>query len=316
MNQPQQKIAVGISSCLLGQAVRYDGGHKYNSFIAKSLGEHFQLIGFCPEVESGMGVPRQPIQLRLTDQGVRCVAVHDQTHDVTDALKNCSAKQHQWLSELCGYIVKKDSPSCGMEKVKVYKNNLPERIGTGVFAQYLSEHFPLLPVEDEDRLADPLHCENFIQRVYVMLRWKMLLAKPLTPHQLMLFHSRHQLIAMSHDQNQARDLGSLVASAEKNNVEQVAAEYGFALMQCLKVIATRDNHVNVLQHILGLLKHKLENTDKVELIETIDCYRQGKLSLNVPVTLLNHHFRRYPDPFIDQSYYLPANLQTHHNGEI
>ena len=170
MNQAKQKIPVGISSCLLGQAVRYDGTHKYNRNIVKILGEHFQLTGFCLEVESGMGVPRQPIQLKKTDQEVRCVAVHDHTLDVTETLRHCSAKQHQWLSELCGYILKKDSPSCGMEKVKVYKNNLPERIGTGVFAQYLSEHFPLLPLEDADRLGDPLHCENFIQRVYVMLR--------------------------------------------------------------------------------------------------------------------------------------------------
>lgn len=304
MNSHPLKIPVGISSCLLGEAVRYDGGHKSNDYVRKTLGEYFQFVPFCPEVESGMGTPRPPIQLRHTGLGIRCVVVKDHTVDVTDSLTSCAAKQHDWLAGLCGYILKKDSPSCGMERVKIYRNDFAERNGTGLFAQHLKTHFPLLPMEEEGRLGDPRLRENFIQRVYVMYRWKQLNEASATPRALTEFHARHKLIAMSHYQNSARELGRLAASADKKNIHQILPVYGAQLMLCLKKTATPGNHVNVLQHIQGYLKKSLESDDKAELCETIERYRLGQLPLIVPITLLRHHFRRQPDPFIEQSYYM------------
>ncbi|WP_305909583.1 DUF523 and DUF1722 domain-containing protein [Methylomarinum sp. Ch1-1] len=299
-----KKIIVGISSCLLGDEVRYDGGHKRNSYIEQTLGEYFEFRRFCPEVASGMTIPRPPVQLRETEQGIRCVGVKDHDLDVTEQLQQCSQQQHDWLATLTGYILKKDSPSCGMERVKVYHKEYPHRSGTGLFAQYIKDHFPLMPLEEEGRLGDSGLRENFIQRVFVYHRWRQLNQQALTPHALMVFHSRHKLIAMSHEQNQARELGRIAASANNDNIEEVADRYVSALMQCLRIVASRGNHVNVLQHIQGYLKKRLDDEDKRELIETIEKYRQGVLPLIVPVTLLRHHFRKQPDPFIDSSYYM------------
>lgn len=305
------KIIVGISSCLLGNEVRFDGGHKRHSYIEQTLGQYFQFRPFCPEVESGMGIPRPAVQLRNTDHGIRCVQFKNHAIDVTERLRTVSEQQHHWLSGLCGYILKKDSPSCGMERVKVYGAHMATRIGTGIFAEYLKQQFPILPIEEEGRLGDPGLRENFIQRVFVMQRWQQLRQQPLTAHGLMTFHSRHKLIAMSHDQNQARMLGRIVAVSNAGSMDAMAERYISALMACLKIVATRGNHVNVLQHIQGYLKNKLDADDKKELIETIESYRLGIVPLIVPITLLKHHFRKQPDAFIDSSYYMsphPAEL--------
>lgn len=306
------KIPVGISSCLLGHEVRYDGAHKYHSYIERTLGEYFEFRPFCPEVEAGLGIPRPAVQLREIGVEIRVVGVKDHSLDVTEALRQTSARQDAWIATLCGYIVKKDSPSCGMQRVKVYKNDIPARSGVGVFADYLQRRFPALPVEEEGRLGDPGLRENFVQRVFVRQRWRQLCsAQPITANALMTFHSRHKLIAMSHDQNQARALGRIVAQVRADNITEVADQYFQQLMACLKVVATRGNHVNVLQHIQGYLKRTLDSDDKQELVETIESYRQGLVPLIVPLTLLRHHFRKQPDAFIDDSYYMtphPAEL--------
>ena len=304
-------ILVGISSCLLGNLVRYDGAHKYNSYIERTLGQYFQFRAFCPEVEAGLGTPRPAVQLREVEQHIRVVGVKDHSLDVTEALQQVGEKQRNWLEGLCGYILKKDSPSCGMERVKVYKNDIPARGGVGIFADYLQQQFPTLPIEEEGRLGDPGLRENFIQRVFVRHRWQQLTQQPLTAHALMTFHSRHKLIAMSHDQNRARDLGRLIADVRADNIDTIARRYNVDLMACLKIVATRGNHVNVLQHIQGYLKQNIDNDDKQELVETIETYRQGSVPLIVPLTLLRHHFRKQPDAFIDASFYMaphPAEL--------
>lgn len=304
-------IPVGISSCLLGHEVRYDGAHKYHSYIERTLGRYFDFKPFCPEVEAGLGIPRPCVQLRETADGIRCVGVKDHSFDVTDRLRDAAARQAGWLDGLCGYILKKDSPSCGMTRVKVYKHEVPARNGTGIFAGYLQSAFPNLPVEEEGRLGDPGLRENFIQRVFVYRRWRQLCEDGLSAHGLIGFHSRHKLIAMSHDQNRARNLGRIVAGATDARAEAIAAEYITELMACLKIVASRGNHVNVLQHIQGYLKRTLDSDDKQELSETIENYRIGQVPLIVPLTLLRHHFRRQPDSFIDNSFYMqphPAEL--------
>ncbi|QPK64413.1 DUF1722 domain-containing protein [Methylomonas sp. LL1] len=304
-------ILVGISSCLLGNLVRYDGAHKYHSYIERTLGQYFQFRAFCPELEAGLGVPRPAVQLRRIGANIRVVGVKNHDLDVTEPLRQVGEQQRFWLEELCGYILKKDSPSCGMERVKVYQDEIPARNGVGVFADYLQQHYPTLPIEEEGRLGDPGLRENFIQRVFVRHRWQQLNARPLTAHALMTFHSRHKLIAMSHDQNLAKELGRLIADVRSDNIENIARRYVVDLMACLKIVASRGNHVNVLQHIQGYLKTKLDSDDKQELVETIETYRQGNVPLIVPLTLLRHHFRRQPDAFIDQSFYMtphPAEL--------
>ena len=304
-------ILVGISGCLLGELVRYDGAHKYHSYIERTLGQYFQFRSFCPEVAAGLGTPRPAVQLREINQQIKVVGVKDHNLDVTEALTQVGDQQRDWLNDLCGYILKKDSPSCGMERVKVYRNDIPGRSGVGVFAAYLQHNFPTLPIEEEGRLGDPCLRENFIQRVFVRHRWQQLCQHPLTANALMTFHSAHKLIAMSHEQNRARDLGRLIAEVRPDNIENIAQQYIVELMACLKIVATRGNHVNVLQHIQGYLKHKLDSDDKQELVETIETYRQGRVPLIVPLTLLKHHFRKQPDAFIEQSHYMnphPAEL--------
>ncbi len=304
------KIPVGISSCLLGQTVRYDGGHKLDAYIVGTLAEYFDFKPFCPEVAIGMGIPRPTIQLVKVDDEIRSVGAKNPGLDVTSPLRDYANQLKTSHADLCGYILKKDSPSCGMERVKVYINSQPHKIGTGIYAQAMMHNNPLLPVEEEGRLGDPNLRENFIQRVYVLHRWKRLLEEGLTPSRLTRFHARHKLIIMSRDNY--IDLGRLLASVTKSNVGEVANTYIAQVMAALKKRASRKSHVNVLQHIQGYLKKELDSDDKAELCELIERYRQGEVPLIVPLTLLKHHFRKNPDPYIEDSYYMspyPAELR-------
>lgn len=297
-----KKIPIGISSCLLGQNVRYDGGHKHNAYITGTLGEYFDFRPFCPEVEIGLGVPRPAIHLVRANGEMRCIGVQDPEIDVTERLRGHAERLKAQFADLCGYILKKDSPSCGMERVKVYADNIPKRDGVGIYAETLMRNNPLLPVEEEGRMGDPGLRGNFIQRIYVLYRWKSMLEEGLTVHNLARFHARHKLIVMSH--GDYRELGQLVAGATPDNIEQTAERYSLLLMAILRKVASRGRHIDVLQHIQGYLKKALSSDDKAELCEIIERYRQGELPLIVPLTLLKHHFRKAPDPYIDESYYM------------
>ena len=309
-----KKIPVGISSCLLGQPVRYDGGHKRDSYIAGTLAQYFDFQVFCPEVAIGMGTPRPTIQLVGMGKEIRSLGVKNPDIDVTGQLRDYANQQKSVHDSLCGYILKKDSPSCGMERVKVYVNSQPQKMGVGIYADAMMRNNPLLPVEEEGRLGDPRLRENFIQRVYVLYRWKRLMAEGLTVGGLTRFHARHKLIIMSHENYV--DLGRLLATVTKANLNEVASSYIAQLMLTLKKVASRENHVNVLQHIQGYLKKELDVDDKAELCEVIERYRQGEVPLIVPLTLLKHHFRKNPDPYIEDSYYMspyPQELQLINN---
>ncbi|MCL7422838.1 MAG: DUF523 and DUF1722 domain-containing protein [Methylobacter sp.] len=297
-----KKIPIGISSCLLGHNVRYDGSHKRDAYITGTLSEYFDFRPFCPEVEIGLGTPRPTIHLVRVNGEIRCIGIKNPEIDVTERLRDHAGQLAAQHADLCGYILKKDSPSCGMERVKVYADNIPRRDGVGIYAETMMRNNPLLPVEEEGRLGDAGLRENFIQRVYVLYRWKLMLAEGLTVRSLTRFHARHKLIIMSH--GDYRELGQLVAGAAQDNIEQVADRYILLLMTALRKVASRSNHVNVLQHIQGYLKKELSADDKAELCEIIERYRQDELPLIVPLTLLKHHFRKSPDPYIDESYYL------------
>jgi uncharacterized protein YbgA (DUF1722 family)/uncharacterized protein YbbK (DUF523 family) len=306
-----EKIKIGVSSCLLGDEVRFDSGHKRNAYINNVLANYFDFNKFCPEVAIGLGIPREPVRLVLFDQNIHCVGTKNAELDVTEDLYNIAEAQKHWQQQLCGYILKKDSPSCGMQRVRLYKGDVPDRSGVGLYAHRLMQNFPDLPVEEEGRLEDAHLRENFIQRVYVYWRWKKLMAGQVSFKSLSDFHARHKYIFLSHDQSLARELGAWLAENHKEDISALAPEYLAKMMVLLKKIASRRNHVNTLQHIQGYLKKHLGAEDKKELTDNIERYRRGLLPLIVPITLLRHHFMHHPNDYITNSYYMqphPAEL--------
>jgi uncharacterized protein YbgA (DUF1722 family)/uncharacterized protein YbbK (DUF523 family) len=306
-----EKIKIGISSCLMGEKVRFDSGHKRNAYINGILSNFFEFTTFCPEVAIGLSIPREPIRLVTLDDEVRCVGVKTPDLDVTEDLYQSADEQRDWHQDLRGYILKKGSPSCGMERVRLYKGDIPDRIGVGLYAARLMQNFPDLPVEEEGRLEDPVLRENFIQRVYIYSRWHKLMAQSVSMQSLTLFHAQHKYIYMSHDQVLARQLGSWLADNHKTEMTILSQQYLSKMMALLKHSASRKNHVNTLQHIQGYLKNHLDADDKAELTMSISQYREGLLPLIVPITLLRHHFRRHPVSYISDSYYMqphPAEL--------
>ena len=312
-NNLDRKIPVGISSCLLGNEVRHNGGHKRDSYITGTLAEYFEFTPFCPEVGIGLGVPRPTIRLIDHGEGIRVVGVKDPELDVTVKLQAYTEEKIPDVGELFGFIFKRASPSCGMERVKVYnKKGMPENNGQGVFAMGIKQHYPELPTEEEGRLGDARLRENFIQRVLIYHYWKQQVEPVISVRRLTEFHGMLKLTLLSHNQDQSRDLGRLAAAARDENVEEIAGEYFVQAMQTLTIVATRKNHVNVLQHIQGYLKRELDADDKAELVETIAAYGAGDVPLVVPLTLLKHFFRKVPDPYIENSWYMspyPSQLK-------
>jgi len=297
-------VPVGISSCLIGEPVRFDGGHKQNRYIMDTLGQYFEFRSFCPEMAIGLGAPRPTLRLVKRHGRIAVRGVKDESIDVTHALVEIAEAQTNWHEQICGYIVKKGSPSCGMERVKVYHKDIPQADGTGLYTRTMMENYPNLPVEEEGRLGDPILRENFVQRVFIYQRWKQLMAKGISLSALMSFHAQHKLILFSRNQDRARALGKRLSQIQDNSLSDFVDKYVAELMSILRIPARRSNHVNVLEHIRGYLKQDLDKSDKQELTESIENYRLGLLPLIVPVTLLRHHFRRNPDDYIEQSYYM------------
>ncbi|WP_455233852.1 YbgA family protein [Thiogranum longum] len=310
MKEPMQKselgtLRMGVSACLLGARVRFDGGHKQNRFILDMLGQHFEFVPFCPEVAIGLGTPRDTIRLVGREDSPRAVGSRNPDLDVTDALRDYSRKTAQELDGLCGFILKKDSPSCGMERVRIYNDkSMPHRNGVGLFAREVIKANPLLPVEEEGRLNDPALRENFINRVFVYARWRALRQQGLTKAGLIAFHARHKLTLMAHSPQGYRELGPMLARLDDVSLEELGDQYISRLMELLKTHASRKRHVNVLQHLLGYLRKCVDSSARADLVDVIDAYRRGDYPLVVPVTLLQHHFRRNPHPYVSQQVYL------------
>jgi uncharacterized protein YbgA (DUF1722 family)/uncharacterized protein YbbK (DUF523 family) len=299
-------VRIGISSCLLGQEVRYDGGHKKDSLVTGALSHFMTFVPVCPEVESGMPVPRPPVRLVRLGSRIRLV---DPKHGVdhTASMASWSEAKVRELSklDLSGYILKKDSPSCGMERVKVYSSKGPGvRDGVGLFAQELLRKLPLLPVEEEGRLNDPLLRENFIERVFAYRRLRALFAARWTVGDLVRFHTAEKLLLLAHEPRSYQVLGRLVATARKHPRAEVETSYGETFTQALRVLATRGKNCNVLQHMAGYFKDRLGPGEKAELQETIADYRRGLVPLVVPITLLRHHLRKHGSPYLEGQSYL------------
>lgn len=310
------KLQVGISSCLLGQAVRFNGGHKKDKYIVQTLGEYFDFQPLCPEVGAGLGIPRPTIRLirDSEDAPLRAVESSQQEQDHTAALVSYTESIIDRIRPLSGYILKKDSPSCGMERVKVYRTDQPksppQREGAGIFARMVHEHYPNLPMEEEGRLCDPVLRENFIERVFSYHRWQQLEQSGITPAKLVDFHSNHKYSIMAHSQQAVRELGQLVAGAGKSeDFPALCAQYIDRFMSVMALRVNRGRHTNVLQHLMGYVSDAIDADDRAELVDTLSRYQQGYVPLIVPLTLLNHHFRKHPHAYIERQHYLNPHPQ-------
>ena len=304
--RPDLRIRLGISACLLGDEVRYDGGHKRDTFLTTVLGPLVEWVRVCPEVESGMGTPRESI--RLVDEGgtIRLLTVKTSV-DHTASMTAYSAKKAIALGDedLCGYVLKKDSPSCGMTRVKVYGGKGPaEKSGVGVFAQALLARFPHLPVEEEGRLTDPRLRDNFIERVFAYRRLRDLFESRWTAGDLVRFHTAHKLVLLAHSTPAYTRLGRLVAGAKSADRAALRAGYTEGFMEALSAIATPRLHTNVLQHMVGYFKKTLDAASRAELLAAIEDYRQGLVPLIVPITLVRHHVRVHGVEYLAGQVYL------------
>ncbi|MCP4128768.1 MAG: DUF1722 domain-containing protein [Gammaproteobacteria bacterium] len=228
------KITVGISSCLLGEEVRYDGGHKYNQIIVDTLSEYFIFLPFCPEVDIGLGIPREPIQLIVDGDITRCVGTKTTSLDVTEKLSSSADNQREWQRDISGYILKKGSPSCGMEQVKLLQDGKVEGSGVGVYANRMMQNFPLLPVVEEESLEDTDLRESFIQRVFIYRRWEQLCQSELSWAGLDAFHAFHKPIFMHHDQALTLNLGRELSESVATDINAYATGYITRMMSILK----------------------------------------------------------------------------------
>lgn len=314
---PPPRIRLGVSRCLLGDAVRFDGGHKRDRYVTDVLGEYFDWVPVCPEVEIGLPVPRPPIRLVQIDGAIRVRGVRDGALDVTDDLAGLYERVADRFSGISGFLLKRGSPSCGMERVKVYDEaGLFAGNDAGRFAAALQRARPNLPIEEEGRLNDARLRENFITRVFAYARWQELRSAPVDVSALQRFHARHKLLLLAHNQAGYRRLGPLVAAARPQGLEETLDAYEVGFMATLGTKASPRSHGNVLQHLAGYLKRSIDATDRAELGEVIDRYRAGQLPLVVPLTLLRHHFRRHPHAWVGEQVYLdphPAELMLHNH---
>ena len=294
------KPRIGVSACLLGEPLRYDGGHLRNGFLTQTLAPHVEWTPVCPESEVGMGTPREPV--RLVDEGrglLRMRGVRSDT-DHTEAMRSWAARRVEELAGLGlhGYVLTKDSPSCGLFRVKVYPEagGPAARTGRGLFAGALTERIPLLPVEEQGRLNDPRLRYNFIERVFVYQRWTALLDGPRAPSALVAFHTAHKLMLMAHAPTLYREAGRVVARAGSAAWDEITDAYGRVLMRAVERLTTVRKHTNALQHAAGFLKQVLEDDDREELAGAIERYRTGKTPFTEPLTLLRHHVRKAGGP--------------------
>ncbi|MBS38840.1 MAG: hypothetical protein CMO26_23330 [Thiotrichales bacterium] len=313
--ESRKKIKVGISSCLLGESVRYDGGHKRDDYITDTLTQHFDLIGVCPEVAIGLGVPRPPVQLVETRTGTSVLGVDDPTNDVTARLSRFASRTSVELADVCGYIFKSGSPSCGLQAVPLYAQD-GRRLGSssGVYARVLSAVLPLIPMEQEDRLADPLARESFFERVYALHRWNQQMATGLTAASLVAYHSRLKYQVMAHSQVVYRKLGRLVAAAGGTDLRVRADEYLSTLLDALKTPASRGAHTNVLQHLAGYFRGCVSDESRLELNMLIDRYHLGEVRLSVPLDWIRRHLAHCANLSLYQQSYLepyPPELLGH-----
>ncbi len=310
---------LGISSCLLGQKVRYDGGDKQDRFLTETFGQFVEWIAVCPEVEVGMGVPRESVRLVGMMDETKLIAERS-GKDWTVAMRQFAAVRTQDLAalKLSGYVFKQNSPSCGIERVRVYNSkNQPSRRGRGLFAAAVMARFPLMPVEEEGRLNDPILRETFIERVFAYHRWQKALAEAKSAGALVEFHTRHKYLLLAHSERHYRRLGRLVADMKKSVLRSTYEEYGGLFMEAMAIEASAKKHVNVLNHLMGYFSDRLTVGERRELIELIHDYHTQLVPLIVPITLIQHYVKKYQVDYLNQQVYLaphPKELMLRNHG--
>ena len=299
-------IRLGISSCLLGEAVRFDGGHKRDAFLTETFGQFVEWVPVCPEVECGLGAPREAMRLARVGGAVRLLTVKTAV-DLTDRMEGYARRRVEQLAseELSGYVLKKDSPSCGLGRVKIHgAHAVQAKSGRGMFAARLVERFPVLPVEEEGRLSDPRLRENFVGRVFAYWRLRGLFRGRWNVGALVRFHTAHKLILMAHSSDADQRLGRLVARARTVPRREIERRYTEAFMAALAAIATPRRHANVLRHMAGYFKDRLDRESEAELLAAIDDYRRGLVPIVVPITLVRHHVRVHDVTYLAGQLYL------------
>jgi len=300
------RIRVGVSSCLLGQEVRYNGGHKRDAFLVETFGRYVEWVPVCPEIEVGMGTPREPVRLLRDGDAIRMVGTASHT-DHTATMRSFARRRTAQLGAdaLCGYVLKKDSPSCGMERVRVYgTGGVPSRSGRGLFAAALMQRYPNLPVEEEGRLCDPRLRENFVERVFAYRRLRKLFGGRWVIGDLVAFHTAHKLQLLAHSPRGYQELGRLVAGAKMLARGELRERYEAQFMAALRSLATPRRHVNVLQHMIGYFRPQLDDASRRELVALVEDYRSGLVPLIVPITLIHHYVRRFGVSYLDGQTYL------------
>ncbi|MCG9697085.1 DUF523 and DUF1722 domain-containing protein [Shewanella sp. Isolate11] len=302
--QPENKLKIGISACVVGQEVRFDRGHKRSSFCMEQLSDFVEFKPVCPEVAIGLPIPRASIR-QIINNGVITVSRPDGSGDVTDKLTRFGQESAKGYGDLAGFIFCAKSPSCGMERVKVHHHHGKgsEATGVGLFAEQVMQLNPLLPCEENGRLNDPIIRENFMTRIFTYQKWLDLQAEGLTKHKLIAFHSAHKYLVMSHHIESYRALGRLLARADIE-LDSLAQQYIAGLMQALKNKASRRSHTNTLQHLQGYFKRQLDEAQRKELSDEIIAYHKGLSPLLVPLTLIKHHLNNHPNGYLQQQVYL------------
>ncbi|MEJ2219660.1 MAG: DUF523 and DUF1722 domain-containing protein [Desulfobacterales bacterium] len=308
----ETKFKIGISSCLLGNPVRWNAGHKLDRFLTNTLGQFVEYVPVCPEVEAGFGVPRESVRLVGDPENPRMITFKSKK-DLTDQMKRWAKKRVKQLEkeDLCGFIFKCDSPSSGMIRVKVYsEKGMPRKVGVGMFARAFMDHFPRIPVEDDGRLHNPAIRENFIEQIFSLKRWRDIAAKSPRIGKLVDFHSRNKLLLLSHSQKHYRLMGKLVANGKTLTPRELFDQYEQLLLEALALKTTAKKNNNVLQHLMGYFKKQLAADEKQELLEVFEQYRKGYVPLLVPLTLINHYVRKYDQPYLKiQTYLNPHPLE-------
>jgi uncharacterized protein YbgA (DUF1722 family)/uncharacterized protein YbbK (DUF523 family) len=313
-----EKIKLGISTCLLGENVRFDGGHKLDRYLTDTLGQFVEYVPVCPEMECGFGVPRESFRLVGDPENPRLVTTRT-NQDHTERMAEWAKRRVGELEkeDLCGYIFKGGSPSSGMERVKVYdRNGVPSKVGVGLFARIFMNHFTLLPVEEEGRLHDPRLRENFIERIFALKRWRDGLKEKQSLKALIAFHTRNKLLLLAHSPQHHRQMGKLVAAGKELPLRELYARYQDIFLEALRLKTTNKKHTNVLMHMLGYFKEQLSAAEKQEMLELIEQYRLESLPLVVPMTMMSHYVRKYDETYLKEQTYLqphPAelNLRNH-----
>lgn len=313
------RIKIGISTCLLGENVRYDGGHKLDRYIRDTLGAYMDFVPVCPESECGLGIPRESMHLFGEPDAPRLVTRRSGI-DLTDRMATWAHQRLDQLEkkDLCGFIFKKDSPSSGLHRVRVYsEKGQPNRTGRGIFARAFTDRFPLIPAEEEGRLHDPKLRENFIEKIFTLKRWREANKAAKTLGALVDFHTRQKLLILSHSQSHYRKMGKLVAEGKQMSMDDLYRAYEALMMAALDLKTTVKKKLNVLQHLMGYFKKQLSSDEKQELLEIFNAYRHEKIPLIVPITLINHYVRKYQQAYLAKQTYLnphPLDLKLRNHA--